>query len=390
MSGFRTLAPETDVEYTLHGRGRKQGERKLKYRRCLLVVTGLALVSAVTVCSGMMLARQTLVRTVDAERETLLRQGWSVSWRTPGFSLFSLPWRMTLRDIRLSGPFKNSHLVYGGDAMTLSPAGPFSSAIRIDFTGSQALLLGRDSLHPDLAFRLTGTGVNVIASRFAKDGETHAAFRVKNSRLEVYAIPFAPRGISLPFSLGLSRVQGRTEWYLKQTQRADIAVDVTAAAISLPVAVPGSGNLVEALHVALSAGEMESGNGDLPTVTLHIGEARLGPSSFAVAGKLACQPDVVGDFNLTLRGLEKIADSMVVAGAAPPEVRRLTMLIERYKTQGNLEQPSEKTGYGDESMPDTVIDLPLRLRNGQWMIGALPVGSLLEIWRSGKDRSASP
>ncbi|MCH4090942.1 DUF2125 domain-containing protein [Acetobacter sp.] len=362
-----------------HGR---KGKYQLKQHIRLLAVFGSVLVLVVMACAGMMVARQGLIRKIDAERVSFLKQGWTVSWRVSGFSPFSVPWQVTLRDVRLEGPLKDSHLVYGGDAVILSPTGPFSSSVRMDFTGPQALLLGHDPDHPDLAFRLTGNGVRATAFPVDDGKEIHASLSADDDRLEVHAMPFRFADPMLPFSIGLKKLQGRTVWYLKQSRVEGMAADMTISSVSLPVAWPGVGNLAERVHVAFSATGMQEEDRKL---TVHIGEARFGAASFSVTGKLVLQHDAVGDFDLTLHGLEKIVDAMVAARAVTPDVRRMTLLIERFRAQGNLQPLSDVQKAGDSAAPDTIIDLPLRLRNGEWMVGALPAATLLEAWRSGKD-----
>ncbi|WP_291362504.1 DUF2125 domain-containing protein [Acetobacter sp. UBA5411] len=351
------------------------------------VAIGLGLVLVVSGCAGMMVARQSLIGKIDAEREILLKQGWSVSWRVSGFSLFAFPWQVTLRDVRLDGPLKDTRLVYGGDAVTVSPAAPFSSLVRLDFTGQQAFLLGHDSAHPDAAFRLTGSGLHATVGAANSGEEIHAAFMADDDQFEVYAMPFPLGQSALPFSVGLRKLQGRTEWYLKQNYLEGAAADVTVETVTLPVAWPGIGNLAEKVHVALSSSETEGGDRGL---TLHIGEARFGPSTVAVTGKLVWQRDATGDFDLTLRGLEKVVDAMMVGHVVTPEVRHMTMLIERFRAQGNLQSPPKTEKTGEATAPDTIIALPLRLRKGEWTIGTLPAATLLEAWRSGKGKVASP
>lgn len=348
---------------------------------------GLGLVLVVTACAGMMSARQRLIRTIDVERGVLLKQGWDISWRISGFSLFSFPWQVTLRDVRLSGRLKDSQLIYGGDAVTLSPAGPFSSSVRMKFTGQQAFLLGHDSDHPDFAFRLRGSGLRATAAS-ANDGrEIHASFAAEDDRLEVHALPFPLEQPALPFSVELRKLLGRTEWYLKQNHLEGVAADVTASAVTLPVAWPGIGDRAEKVHVAFSSNETEDGD---QGVMLHIGEARFGPSSVAITGKLICQHDATGDFDLTIRGLEKTVDAMAEAHAVAPDIRRVTSLIERFRIQGNLQKLPEGGGDGNASAADTLIEVPLRLRKGEWTIGAMPVGVVLELWRSGKEKINPP
>ncbi|NHN87163.1 DUF2125 domain-containing protein [Acetobacter conturbans] len=353
----------------------------MRWKAALIGIASL-LLSGGGVALGIHSENLALLTALQTEQTALARQGWTLTWSraTPHAALLAS--RMTLSDLRLSGPLGATRLSYGCNVVTLSIS-HFSSRTTATFGSTHALLLARGPV-PDLALRLTGNGITLAVH--PTSGETEAALTIPAAHVEIDTLPSV--NIPTPFTLDVHSLTTVARWQAARTTiQPLLTTDTTIDRLGLPQSIPGLGNTLDTIRIALSTSGFPETQRQTatPVTTLHLGEAHLGPAALALTGKLTWQNDPVGEFDLTLRGMDRAVRKMAASGSISPEIGQIAILLGRIgdvaRTGGHTALPPTENGgsnINDLSTPETTISLPLRLREGAWSLGAMPLAPLTQ------------
>lgn len=329
-------------------------------------------------------------------RDDLAQAGWRLNWRTMSSRFAILSTETDLTDVRLSGYVGDKHLLYGCDHVTVKTGRFQSGHIRLTFGGSQALAVasGTDKSGSVIfAMRLSGHG-SAASVHFAENSDAggKAIFILPEETADIEVSPIRYGATSGPLILQLIGVRSVITWSSVSKSQFTLASDTSLASVRLPFSVTGLGNRITALRAAASvsgsSGDAANGGGNHSntTFTLHIGEGKLGPLSATLAGRLVYEKQSTGDFNLTLHGLDQTAHNLSEAGSISPPVAQIAHLFSLAVTRASRGLSVKENPVGpDDNDPGQTADktsltLPVRIRNGSWMVGNLPVetlGSLL-------------
>ncbi|OUJ16332.1 hypothetical protein HK28_01615 [Acetobacter sp. DsW_063] len=316
--------------------------------------------------------------TLDAQRQDMARHGWIVSWSRASASGGLVIRRATLRDVRISGVLDGKRVLYAADRLDISTDMLRPRRVSVVPEGAQAVALfaQRSSGEAEgvlFAARIMCDGAQLVLHMNA--GDVDAAITASKFTLEIERSPASSR----PVALGLRGLKARLAWgkaYL------GMAGDMSAKTLRLPVTVPGLGTQVDGLHVAASIGGDEAS----PVVLLHFAQGTVGPVNMRLSGRLVRGQDWTGDFDLVGVGLAAAIRRAAADGAASPTLARVASLLDRELAdfQGSeVAAPPAATGddgrraaSSESGESGALISVPLRLRGGVWMLGAVPLADL--------------
>ena len=341
----------------------------------------LAILLSVTAPFIIRAEERSLMRGLEQQQKQMAAQGWRLTWGQAVPHAAFLKIRLGLTDVRLTGPLGGRTVSYGCNRVMISHA-RFSSRVTVETGGTHGLLLTHGD-QTDLAVRLVGADASLVVRPNVTPLE--AALTVPAASMEVASFPAS--GLTTPFTLRLKSLSSVVRWQPVRNGAASLlASDATVAQLVLPQPVIGLGDSVENIRIALSStGLTNSGDkAEVPETILHIGEGHLGPVSFLLAGKLAWQDDPVGEFDLTMRGLDNAVHQMADSGVVSPEIGRFTEILQKIASRSRMS--SGVSVKKNEELSETIsvtLSIPLRLRSGVWSVGTIDAAPLAQWLKSG-------
>ncbi|MFT8719261.1 hypothetical protein [Acetobacter sp.] len=328
---------------------------------------------------------RSLLHALEHQQKQMAAQGWKLTWRqaVPHAALLKI--RLDLTDVRLTGSVGGRTLSYGCNQVGISHA-RFSSRVTVEAGGTHALLLTHGN-QTDLAVRLVGADANLVVHPNVTPLE--ALLAVPAASMEVESFPAS--GLTTPFALRFKSLSSVLRWQpVSNGQASLLASDTTVTQLVLSQRIAGLGDSVENIRIALSSTGLTSSDDEVPETILHIGEGHFGPASFSLAGKLAWQADPVGEFDLTMRGLDNAVHQMAVSGVVAPEIGRFTEVLQKIASRSvTSSNVSEKKNEQSSDTSSVTLSMPLRLRSGVWSVGTIEAASLAQWLKSGT-RSEMP
>lgn len=351
---------------------------EVRIRWPLVALSTLALsVVAVTPMPG---GERAALSTLDARRQDMARHGWIVSWSRASAWGGLIIRRATLRDVRISGVLDGKRVLYAADRLDISTDMLRPHRVSVAPEGAQAVaLFARPSPGEAegvlFAARITSDGAQLILHRAASADGVGAAVTASNLALEIERSPVSSKLIAF----GLRGLDARLAW---GNANGGLAGDISVKRLNLPVALPGLGKQVDGLRVAGSIG----GNESSPVILLHLAQGTVGPVNMRLSGRLVRGQDWTGDFDLVGVGLAAAIRKAAADGAASPNLARVASFLDRELTefQGSevTASPATTGDDGRRAAPSesgesgALISVPLRLRGGVWMLGAVPLADL--------------
>ncbi|WP_218030242.1 hypothetical protein [Acetobacter nitrogenifigens] len=353
----------------------------MRIRWPLVVLSTLALsVVAVTPMPG---GERAALSTLDARRQDMARHGWVVSWSRASAWGGLIIRRATLRNVRISGVLDGKRVLYAAERLDISTDLLRSHRVSVAPEGAQAVALFARPSPGDaegvlFAARITSDGAQLVLHRAASADGVGAAVTASNLALEIERSPVSSKLIAF----GLRGLDARLAW---GNANGGLAGDISVKRLNLPVALPGLGKQVDGLRVAASIG----GNESSQVVLLHLARGTVGPVNMRLSGRLVRGLDWTGDFDLVGVGLAAAVRRAAAGGAASPALARVVSLLDReladFQGSDATAPPVTVAAAGDggrRAAPSesgesgALISVPLRLRGGMWMLGAVPLADL--------------
>ncbi|MBO1361577.1 hypothetical protein J2D73_17465 [Acetobacter sacchari] len=324
--------------------------------------------------------------TLDAQRQDMARHGWIVSWSRASAWGGLIIRHATLRDVRISGVLDGKSVLYAADRLDISIDMLRPHRVSVAPEGAQAVaLFARPSPGEAegvlFAARITSDGAQLVLHRAASSdgaGGMDAAVTASNLALEIERSPVSSK--LTVFGLG-----GLDARLASGNANGGLAGDISVKRLNLPVALPGLGKQVNGLRVAASIGGDESS----PVVLLHLARGTIGPVNVRLSGRLVRGLDWTGDFDLVGVGLAAAVRRAAADGAASPDLAHVVSLLDReladFQGSDVSAPPVTVAAAGDDGRQaapaesgenGALISVPLRLRGGVWMLGAVPLADL--------------
>ncbi|NHN85366.1 DUF2125 domain-containing protein [Acetobacter musti] len=381
--------------------GKKRAGKKPKLIFALFCISGLSVVAFVITGNRM------AMRSLLSQRDNLASSGWMLSWTgaTSRPALFST--RIELENVRLSGPAGHYHVLYGCNHVTIRMNRFRIGQLTLTAGTSQAVALV-DGDEPDapvlFAMRLNGRGEN-LSVRAAGTGRAGVVVNLTfpDETAEIDVSPVRSGILAAPFTVRLRGLRSVITWGSAGSGLSQISSDTVLQEVILPLSVAGLGQQLSDIRLAVSADQRSDGrqprdrrsgqpvgNGIVSgetTVVVHMGEGRFGPLSAALAGRLVRSGGQnVGDFDLTLRGLDRTATRFARSGVVSPAIAQITHILTgaaSHAAQGKpVHAPDDGQTTDDESLPDsdTTLTLPLRIRDDSWTLGSLPLNAVQSLF----------
>ncbi|MBV1838316.1 DUF2125 domain-containing protein [Acetobacter estunensis] len=336
---------------------------------------GLIVALVILVGGGGVLARQAgnraILRGLEASRHDLAQHGWSVSWRIvrPRWALFVAT--VEFVDFRLSATVGDFRVFYGADVLAVRRPHFFSHDVMMFPGKRQALVVNRRE-ETVLALRLVSERTHLVAQLSSEGVVRNLVLTMPQVTMDLAALPaLVPTG-SLPATLVAESV--RVRLHNRPQDRGGLAVDIGLEALRLPFSWPGLGDTLHGVEAAFSL-PVTTGR---ETFLLHLAQGKLGAASAALSGRMTGWPVPTGDFDLVLRGVDVATQNMAASGAVSPEVGEAAAVLGRIARH----DASPVTNGGDtkaKSGKEPLVDLPLRLREGRWWVGTLPLSAVLGL-----------